>query len=142
MNIEKVLQTGNVAAFVSGFIGAFIFGIPAWAIIFPVSISSLLLSAIVFSLSFLFFGFTTPLILFLTGVFLGWLLKMTGVLSAFIIFSSLSVLFMGFASVKMGLALLSDLTEKGNFRESLKISSILILPAILISFITDFLVVT
>ena len=142
MNIEKILQAGNVAAFLTGFVGSFFVSIPAWLVVFPPSVSSLLLSVVVFSFSFLFFGFISPVVLFLAGVFLGWLFKTSGVLSAFIIFSSLSVLFMSFASVKMGLALLSDLAEKGNFRESLKISSVLIAAALIISIVTDFIVVT
>ncbi len=142
MNMEKILETGNIIAFATGFLGSFFLTIPSWLVVFPLSISSLVLTVVVFSLSFLFFGFLSPLVLFLTGVFLGWLFKASGVLSAFIIFSSLSVLFMSFASVKMGLALLSDLAEKGNFRESLKISSVFITAALLISFVIDFIVVT
>ncbi len=139
---ELIVYLSSLVLLFIGFFGMKYYGLPYSLLVFPANSTTLLITIIMFSFGLLFFGYGSPIVSFFAGIFYGWIYKVTGIPSSFVIFGMLSAVIILIATVKMGLSLFEDLTEKGNFRESLKVSFISIASALIICIVTDYLVVT
>ena len=95
-----------------------------------------LLVITIFSFSFLFFGYPAPFIMFLGGMFAGVHIKTAGIDSFSAIVTIVSLM-AAYSSVRLGDALLDDMIGKGNFKQAVKISIILIIVALVISAAID-----
>lgn len=140
-NILKHLVRGRtLGLFVFSFL-AFLIGIfvrfytePTSMFIFPAGTSIIIVTASVFAAGFLFFGYLTPLLMFVSGHYTQELFMEAGTLTAptpiALIISSFVV---SYAGIMLGDALLRDMSGKGNFLGVLKASIILLIIGIGIS---------
>lgn len=102
-------------------------------LLFPTGASLFLITLAVFSFSFLFFGFPSPIIMLFVGIHMGWILKNIPGEEAKIVVLGVCSLLASLSSVMLGISLLEDMRGKGNFKKVLKISLVLILIAVVIS---------
>ncbi len=109
-------------------------------LVFPNSVSLILMVSTVFTLGFLFFGYLTPLPMFFVGTHIGKLLTQEGRMitnlgaiptEALILFPS-SIL-VAYSSIILGDSLLKDMAGRGNFLEVLEISLTLLVIGIAIA---------
>jgi hypothetical protein len=107
--------------------------------IFPEGTGAFFVSLCVFSFGFLFFGFPTPVIMFFVGLHTGILAQATKGFSASIAVMAFSSFLSAYVAIRMGDALLDDMTGRGNFKSALFISMMLIFIALAISGIVDLL---
>jgi hypothetical protein len=103
---------------------------------FPDDSSVTLVALIVFTFSFLFFGYPSPLIMFLGGLMAGNHLKALGIDPYILVLTSASIL-ASYSSIQLGIALLDDMVGKGNFKQALKFSLITTALFLIISVIFD-----
>jgi hypothetical protein len=109
--------------------------------VFPMGIGLIFIVAGVFSFGFLFFGYLTPVMMFLSGIHFGFLFKFAGELTGFVIAWIIASMLAAYSSIRLGDALLDDLIGKGNFRGALKTSIMVLMSAIVIALIMDFAIV-
>lgn len=106
--------------------------------VFPLGLQLSFIVAGVFSFGFLFFGYLTPLIMFFSGYHFGFVSKFGGdAVSAFLVTGVLASILAAFASIRLGDALLDDMVGKGNFKDALLISMIVLLAAVMIAIVVD-----
>lgn len=102
-------------------------------IIFPLGASVFLIVLAVFSFSFLFFGFPSPLIMLFLGIYTGWVFKSipgSGLMAGVLLVSSV---LSSYSSISLGNAILDDMRGIGNFKKALKISLIILLVALVLA---------
>lgn len=130
----------TIVAFVLSGIASFYLDLSQFVVFAPTT-ALIFISLTVFTISFLFFGFPAPFMMLLTGIYIGWLIKVPNMEARVggLIVSSLMACF---ASIKLGDALLDDITGKGNFRDSLKVTTVAIAVAVIVALSIDLLVVT
>ncbi|MFH0986574.1 MAG: hypothetical protein V1911_00830 [Candidatus Micrarchaeota archaeon] len=111
--------------------------LPAELFILSGVTSAILMSAIVFGFGFMFFGLSSPLIMFFLGIEQG----NNGLLTSFTAgmgLTAASAFLMSFASVYLGMALFDDLTNKeSQFKPAMKFSAVLIAIAVAIAVAVD-----
>ena len=93
----------------------------------PLAVTAL----IVFAFGFLFFGYTSPIITFFIGITAGNAFKISQALTTQLVLLFTVSILAAFASIRLGEALLQDLSEQGNFREALKISLAILVAALI-----------
>lgn len=136
-----VLLALSIITFISGFVGMTVSELPEYLLVFPLSTTTLMMTAVVFAFGFLLFGYPAPIITLLSGLHVGWLYTSN---SPVITVAAMSVctLLATFSSTYMGTSLLEDLVERGNFKQSLKMSLIVLAVSLIIALFSDFAVVT
>jgi hypothetical protein len=124
--LKSRLMVVAVAAIVAWFFGMYVTTLSESALptVFAEGSSITLIAVSVFAFSLLFFGYPSPFIMFLGGIFAGNRLG-AAELDAFTVALSLACILASYSSVRLGDALLDDLIGKGNFKSALKISLIL-----------------
>jgi hypothetical protein len=120
--------------------GSAIVGLPADLLVFSSGTGLIALTLIVFGFSFMFFGYTSPLITFLAGACIGGKYVAGTIDNATVAISSVSILASAFASIYIGTSLLADMAEKGNFTETVKITLIALAVAIVLAVVSDFVI--
>lgn len=129
----------SVVSFLLGLLVTYTLG-EGSLIVFPKGTPLLIISLVVFTVSFLFFGYLSPMIMFLTGTYAGYLYLVAGsALTEPIILSSASLLIC-YSSIRLGDSLLKDMAGRSNFLTVLKVSLALLATGIALSFVGDFLV--
>ncbi len=109
-------------------------------IIFSTGTPILLVALLIFTVGFLFFGYLTPVIMFIAGDYTRVLVLETGGLGqAEPIILIISSLVVGYSGIMLGDSLLRDMSGKGNFFDSLKISMIILAIGLAIAAVGDFL---
>ncbi|MFW5902597.1 MAG: hypothetical protein ACOCTT_01780 [archaeon] len=120
-------------SFLAFLIGIFVrfYTEPTGLFIFPSGTSILIVTVSIFAAGFLFFGYLTPLLMFVSGHYTQELFMEAGTLTALspiaLIISSFTV---AYAGIMLGDALLRDMSGKGNFLGVLKASIILLIIGI------------
>jgi len=95
-----------------------------------------LVSLVMFTFSFFFFGYPSPFIMFLGGIFLGNRIRVMGI-DAFSVVVSVVCIMAAYASIRLGDALLDDMIGKGNFKRAMKVSLVLTVLFLAISIALD-----
>jgi hypothetical protein len=126
-----ILIIASVAALALGAMAS-VLSATALPMFFPADSYITVISVIIFTFGFLFFGYPAPFILFLAGLFIGNYAKTAGA-DMFAIMSSIAFIMASYSSIRLGDALLDDMIGKGNFKQALKISIIMIILSLVIS---------
>lgn len=128
-----------VVSFLLGLLFTYTIGESSW-IVFPEGTPIIVVSIIVFTAGFLFFGYLSPLIMFLTGSYAGHLYLFVGSsLTEPVVISAASLLIC-YSSIRLGDSLLKDMAGRSNFRMVLRVSLALLVTGIVLSLIGDFIV--
>jgi hypothetical protein len=126
-----VLMVASIIAWIFGILASLASSSPLPSL-FPDNSYATLVSVSVFAFSFLFFGYPSPLIMFIGGIFVGARLKVVG-LDAYSAALSIACIIAAYASIRLGDALLDDMVGKGNFGRALKVSIIMAVLFLIIS---------
>jgi len=107
--------------------------------IFSMGTSILLIAILIFTVGFLFFGYLTPVIMFAAGDYTRVLVLETGAIGhAAPLTLIVSSIIVGYSGIMLGDSLLRDMSGKGNFFDSLKISMVLLAIGLVIAVLGDF----
>ncbi|MEM0372649.1 MAG: hypothetical protein QXO69_02295 [archaeon] len=136
-----ILLVASIVTFSAGFIAMSSAQLPEWLLVFPLNTTPLMMTLIVFTFGFLLFGYPSPVITLLSGLHSGWLYS-SGINVITVAAMSACTLMAAFSSAYMGTSLLEDLSERGNFKQSIKMSISVLAAAFIIALISDFIVVT
>ncbi len=131
-----------LSSFVLFLIGALVksYTGPEGFLAFPAGTPLIIIILVLFTAGFLFFGYLTPLIMFLIGHYTHYLIIETGsFLSPAPILLIISSFIVSYAGIMLGDTLLRDISGRGNFLEALKISLIILVIGIAIAGIGDLL---
>ena len=132
-----ILAVTAIITYSLALVGTSAVGLPSDLMVFPDGTGLIALTLIVFGFGFMFFGYTSPLITFLAGVFIGGSYVNGTINNITVIVSSISVLMSAFSSIYMGTSLLEDMAEKGNFKETVKITMITLFIAVILAAVHD-----
>jgi len=119
-----VLLIASIVAFAFG-VTATVMSQTSLPAFFPAGTPITVLSLVVFAFSFLFFGYPSPFIMFIAGMFTGNHVKAFGVDATAGILSLVCIM-AAYSSIRLGDALLDDMIGKGNFKQAVRISVIMI----------------
>ncbi len=134
-----VLFIVTIIAFLLGLLSTYLLG-ESSLIVFPKGTSLVVLTLIIFITSFLFFGYLSPMIMFLTGSYAGYLYSSIGVPLTEPILLSLAALITSYSAIRLGDSLLKDMVGRSNFLTVLKVSLALLVTGIALSLVGDLLV--
>jgi hypothetical protein len=139
MKIFKVPIVHLFLLSVAAFVLAFLYNLGAedkLSFIFTTETSLLLFTLAIIGMSFMFFGYGTPIAMAFAGLYSGLIFTVDPLL--WIASVAISV-FVGYMSIRLGVALLHDLQGKETFRESWKPLSILVSVIIIFALFLDLL---
>lgn len=120
-----ILIVASAAAWIFGAAASYYSAAPL-PLFFPTDMQATFIAVIVFAFSFLFFGYPAPLIMFLGGMTAGEHARLAGI-DTYASVLSIVCLLAAYASIRLGDALLNDMTGKGNFKQAIKISLIIVI---------------
>jgi hypothetical protein len=105
---------------------------------FPAGTSLLLVVVSVFAFSFLLFGYLAPLAMFFAGMHTGLLAKAAVGFSSYVAVAVVCAFLAAYAAIRLGQALLEDITNRGSFKGALKVSLLLLVVAFAAPAVADY----
>lgn len=106
-------------------------------LIFPPTLPLSIIAVSTFTFSFLFFGFLSPIIMFFVGVHAGRMFSEVQAISPKLVLLTFVSFAAVYSSLRLGNALLEDMTGTGNFNSAARASLATILAAVIVAVIWD-----
>ncbi|GEM_PF-6489281 len=123
----------TLVAFTAGLGAGYLMDDPSAIVVFPLDSSVFAVTVAAFSFSLLFFGFSSPIVMFFVGSFVSVLFKHAAAPSLSIAVLAIASVLASMAAIRLGDALLEDMRGTGNFRDSMKITLILMAVSLVLS---------
>lgn len=131
-----LLLVFSVVAWLFGLFEGY-YGTGANLLIFPSTLPISMIAISVFAFSFLFFGFLSPIMMFFVGVHTSTAYSGVQAISPKLILLTFVSFAAVYASLRLGNALLDDMTGTGNFNSAARASMVTVLTAVIVAAIWD-----
>lgn len=130
----------TLVAFTVGLGAGYLMDDASSIVVFPIDSTVFSIAVASFAFSLLFFGFSSPIVMFFIGAFVSSAFKMQSLPMLDIGLLTLASVFAAMAAIRLGDSLLEDMRGTGNFKDSMKITLILMALSLILSVGAEFVV--